>query len=53
MKLLYIYTYICNYENNVPSLYYTHLDFVRFEYSVCRGLLMTTYTYNFKKIFLQ
>ena len=51
--------YICNHENNVPSrlspqwlcgnsctwAYYAHLASERFEHSVCRGSLMTTYIY--------
>ena len=27
----------------ITYIYYAHLASVRFEYSVCRGLLMTTY----------
>ena len=30
----------------LPGGYVTHLVFVRFEHSVCRGSLMTTYIYT-------
>ena len=50
---IYIYVYICSHENNVPSRLspqwfcgnsctWVH---VRFQHSVCRGSLMTTYIY--------
>ena len=38
---MYIYVYICIYKH----IYYAHLASVRFEHSVCRGSLMTTYIY--------
>ena len=37
---VYLYLYVCC----------AHLDFVRFEHSVCRGSLMTTYKYIYIEI---
>ena len=56
---IYIYVYICSHENNVPSRLspqwfcgnsctWVH---VRFQHSVCRGSLMTTYIYIYIYIY--
>ena len=38
---MYVYVYVCMYM--YMHIYYAHLASVRFEHSVCRGSLMTTY----------
>ena len=40
------YIYICVHINIYIYIYYAHLPSVRFEHSVCRRSLMTTYTYE-------
>ena len=34
---------------SLQHIYYAHLTSVRFEHSVCRGSLMTTYTYIYDR----
>ena len=47
---MYVYVYVCMYM--YMHIYYAHLASVRFEHSVCRGSLMTTYIYIYIYTFL-